>query len=438
MLYVDLFIILALTLMNGLLAMSEMAVVSSRRSRLDQWANQGNRGARRALRLVDDPGRFLSTVQIGITLVGIFAGAFSGVTLGTRLGTWLDTFPLFAPYGTSFGIALTVVLITYLSLIIGELIPKRIALSQPERIACLIAPPMRGLSALAAPVVWVLHISTETVFRLFRFSDRKESTVTEDEVKSLIAEGTQEGVFVLQEKEMIEGVLRLADRPVRVIMTPRPQIIWLDIQADKQTIGQICDTHRFSRLLVCDQSIDNPVGFIHTKDLLPIALCDHGLDLHACLKPLLFVPEFTPILTLLNQFKENKVHLATVVDEYGMTKGLITPTDVLEAIAGDLPEQGENSEPWIIQREDGSWLVDGMTPTDEVEAETGIPIGSSVKTLASFMLFHLGRIPEAGAFFEDENARFEIVDMDRNRIDKVLISPKAERREVPSTPSNDS
>lgn len=429
MVYFEVLVVLILTLMNGLLAMSELAIVSSRKSRLDQMANQGSRGARAALRLIADPGRFLSTVQIGITLVGIVAGAFGGATLGQRLGNWLNTIPWISAYGNSVGIGITVVVITYLSLIIGELVPKRIALTQPERISSFIARPMRGLSLVAAPAVWVLHVSTERVLRLLGLTGTRETTVTEDEVKSLIAEGTQAGIFVPQEKEMIEGVLRLADRSVRVIMTPRTKIVWVDVKSDRNTITDMVQSHRFSRLLVCDGNVDNPVGFIHTKNLLPEALRCEDVTLSDLVAPVLYVPDRTTILNLLNRFKKEKVHLAVVVDEHGTTEGLVTLTDVIETIAGDLPERGEDHGAQIVQRDDGSWLSDGTIPTDEVETITGITMGKNVEMLAGFVLNHLGRIPKAGVSFVHGNVRFEVVDMDGNRIDKVLIEiiPKSEK-----------
>jgi putative hemolysin len=421
MLFLEIPVVVLLTLINGLLAMSELALVSSRKSRLEHLANQGSRGARAALRLIDEPSRFLSTVQIGITSVGIIAGAFSGATLGQRLGAWLNTFPSISPYGNSIGIGITVVGITYLSLIIGELVPKRIALAQPERIASLVAGPMRGLSWAAAPAVWVLHISTESVLGFLGLTDTPETTVTEEEIKSLIAEGTQAGIFVPQEQAMIEGVLRLADRSVRVIMTPRTRIVWMDVNADRNAIVAMVQTHRFSRLLVCDRSVDHPVGFIHTKHLLPEALRCEDIPLSDLVMPLLCVPDRTTVLKVLNRFKKERVHLAVVVDEYGATEGLVTLTDVIEAIAGDLPERGEDHGPQIVRRGDGSWLADGTTPTDEVEAATGIDMGKDVGMLAGFVLRHLGKIPKAGESFLYGNARFEVVDMDANRIDKVLI-----------------
>jgi putative hemolysin len=421
MLFLEIPVVVFLILINGLLAMSELALVSSRKSRLEHLAGQGGRGARAALRLIEDPSRFLSTVQIGITLVGVIAGAFSGATLGQRLGAWLNTFPSISPYGNSVGIGITVVGITYLSLIIGELVPKRIALTQPERVATLVAGPMRGLSWAAAPAVWVLHLSTEGVLGFLGLTGTPETTVTEDEIKALIAEGTQAGIFVPQEQAMIEGVLRLADRSVRVIMTPRARIVWLDVNADRNAIVEMVQAHRFSRLLVCDRSVDHPVGFIHTKHLLPEALRCEDIPLSDLVMPILCVPDRKTVLNLLNRFKKEKVHLAVVVDEYGATEGLVTLTDVIEAIAGDLPERGEDNGPPIVRRNDGSWLADGAMPTDEVEAVTGIDLGKDVVMLAGFVLEHFGKIPKAGESFLHGNARFEVVDMDGNRIDKVLI-----------------
>jgi len=421
MLYLEALAIILLILINGLLAMSELAIVSSRKSRIQHLAEKGNRGAQTALRLIEDPGRFLSTVQIGITLVGIVAGALSGATLGHRLGTWLNSFASITPYGNSVGIGITVIFITYLSLVIGELVPKRVALNQPERLALLVALPMRALSSIAAPAVWALHVSTEGVLRLLGLSGAPDTTVTEDEVKSLIKEGTQAGIFVPQEQKMIEGVLRLADRSVRVIMTPRNRIVWIDVKAERSTLVEMIQSHRFSRILVCDGAVDHPVGFIHTKNLLPEALRCEEVSLSTLVRPLLYVPDRTTVLNLLNRFKKERVHLAVVFDEYGTMEGLVTLTDVIEAIAGDLPERGDEVGPQIVQRDDGSWLADGTLPTDEVKAVTGIVMGEKVEMLAAFVLEKLGRIPRAGASFSHGNARFEVVDMDDNRIDKVLI-----------------
>lgn len=421
MIYVELLAILLLVVLNGLLAMSELAVVSSRRSRLEQLAIRGDRGARAALALVDDPSRFLSTVQIGITLVGLIAGAFGGATLGHRLGSWLNGYDWIAPHGMSVGFGVTVVALTYLSVIAGELVPKRVALVHPEPVAAAVARPMRALSAIAAPVVWALHVSTEGVLKLAGLADSRGSTVTEDEVKSLIAEGTLAGIFVQQEKEMIDGVLGLADRTVRVIMTPRARIVWVDVNSAPGDIVSLVRDHRFSRLLVCDGSVDRPVGFIHTKNLLAEILKPTEIRVSELVTPLVCIPDRTTLLKLLGRFKKEKVHLAVVIDEYGATEGLVTLTDVIEAIAGDLPERGEAGDPGIIRRDDGSWLVDGAMPTDDVAAALAIDLGDEVQLLAGFVLEHMGRIPRAGESFRHGGVRFEVVDMDGRRIDKVLV-----------------
>ncbi|HSW35525.1 MAG TPA: hemolysin family protein, partial [Candidatus Limnocylindrales bacterium] len=267
----------------------------------------------------------------------------------------------------------------------------------------------------------VLHITTERVLRFLGLTGTRETTITEDEVKSLIAEGTQAGIFVPQEQEMIEGVLRLADRPVRVIMTPRTKIVWVDLKTDRKAIIDIVEKQRFSRLLVCDETVDHPVGFVHTKNLLPDALSCNDFNIATLMTPLICVSDRTPVLRLLNQFKKEKVYIAVVFDEYGTTEGLVTITDIIEAIAGDLPERDEDTGLRIVQRDDGSWLADGTIPTDEVETITGIDMGEDVEMLAGFVLDYLGQIPTAGASFTHGNARFEVIDMDGNRIDKVLI-----------------
>jgi putative hemolysin len=424
MLYLELLVLLILTLFNGLLAMSELSVVSSRKARIKHLAHLGDRNIRAVLRLKEDPNRFLSTVQIGITLVGIFAGAFSSATVAGRLGDWLDTFSTIYPHGDTVGIFITVAGITYLSLILGELVPKRIALANPERIAALVARPMIGLSHVAAPAVWILKISSEVLLSLLQLSTVRQSTVSEEEVKALIAEGTTTGIFAPQEREMIEGVLRSADRPVRLIMTPRTDIAWVDATASRQEIFETIAVKHFSRLLVCDGQVDRPIGVIHAKDILPVALRSEEVHLKALMMPALFVPEGISVLKLVELFKREKLRVAVVVDEHGSTEGLITLTDVLESIAGDLPDHGEKADPPIARREDGSWLVDGALAIDEFEAYTGLTglcKEEGLYTMAGFFMHHMERMPEAGMRFHHRNARFEVVDMDGRRIDKILV-----------------
>ncbi len=345
MLFLEILFVLLLILVNGLLAMSELAIVSSRRSRLEHMAGLGNSGARTALRLIDDPSRFLSTVQIGITLVGILAGAVSGATFADKLGDWFDTFPAVAPNGDTIAIGLVVVVITYISLIVGELVPKRIALANPERVASLVANRMNLLARLAAPAVWLLKVSTDTVLRFMNISAAHRETVTEDEVKSLIAEGTLAGIFAPEEREMIDGVLRLDDWHVRVIMTPRSEVVWVDAQADRETLVGVVETCRFSRVLVCNESIDHPVGFAHTKDMLPLALKSQPIDLQSLMVAALVVADDISVLELVDRFRLEGVHMAVVADDHGRTAGVVTLTDLLEAIAGEMPEDGEVVKP---------------------------------------------------------------------------------------------
>ncbi|HYD32159.1 MAG TPA: hemolysin family protein [Azospirillaceae bacterium] len=419
----ELLVILALILLNAFFAMSEMAVVSSRRARLQQMAEDGRRGARAALALTDDPSRFLSTVQVGITLVGVVAGAYGGATLSEPLAAWLAAFPSLEPLAPELAFASVVVAITYLSLIVGELVPKRVALNNAERIAVAVAGPMGILSRSAAPLVWLLGASTEAVLKLLRLPTTTDNMVTEEEVKTLIAEGTQTGVFEPVERQMIEGVLRLSDRTVRSIMTPRPDVQWLDpTDAPDQTRREIAES-AYSRYPVCRGDLDNFLGVVKAKDLLDQVLEGEALDLMASLTKPLVVHDGTPVLRLLDLLKQHSQHLAIVVDEYGTVEGIVTLTDILESIAGEMPEPGDG-EAAAVRREDGSWLVDGMTPIDEVEGLIGLKGlkgDRDFHTLAGFVLANIGHVPLASENFIWQGTRFEVVDMDGRRIDKVLI-----------------
>lgn len=424
MLYLEMLFVLVLTGINGLMAMSEMAVVSSRRARLDHMVRYGHKGARAALRIADEPSRFLSTVQIGITLVGILAGAFSGATIADKLGDRLDQYAFLSPYGDAIGIGVVVVCISFLSLTLGELVPKRAALANPEAIASMIARPMERLSQIARPVVWLLNMSTEIVLRLLRLPVTRDTAVTEEEIKSVIREGTKVGMFEPQEHEMIQGVLRLADRSVRMIMTPRIDVTWIDINADTETLLNAVRPSRHSRFLVCQNSIEHAVGVIHAKDLLPAAMRRETLDIRSFMVSPVFVPEHAPTFKILEEFKRTGVHMAVVVDEYGTTQGIVTLTDVLESIAGDLPELGEDAETPILRGDDGAWLCEGYLPIDEFEDRTGlrgIKGAGKYETIAGFVIHVLGHLPRTGEGFVYGNARFEVVDMDGRRIDKVRV-----------------
>jgi putative hemolysin len=429
MLAAEIAIIVLLTLMNGVFAMSELAVVSSRRARLQAMADAGNAGARTALRLMNDPSRFLSTVQIGITLVGVVAGAFGGATLGARFGARLDTMPLFGGYGEVIGYGTVVVAITYLTIVLGELIPKRIALKNPERMAALVARPMRGLSKAAAPFVWLLGATTDALLRLLGLHGAREATVTEEEVRSMISEGARTGVFAPEEKEMIDGVLRLADRTVRAIMTPRLDVVWLDPGRPVDALLEEIRSSTHSRYPVCRGSLDQIVGIADTRDLLADAVRGRPFDLAASAVKPLVVHDGTPVLKLLDLMKASGLHLAIVVDEYGSVEGVVSTTDILESIAGDLPEPGEAPEVAAVRREDGSWLVDGRMPVDEFEDTVGLrnlrDLGD-FHTVAGFVLYALGHVPATGEVFRHAGFRFEVVDMDARRIDRILVVPPPE------------
>lgn len=431
--YFEITVVLLLTVFNGVLAMSEMAIVSSRKARLESLARRASAGAREALELIADPSSFLSTVQIGITLVGIFAGAYSGATLAEPLGVRLDQFAWITPHGEQIAIVIVVVAITFVSLIVGELVPKRIALANPERTATLIARPMTLLSRVAGPAVWLLRISTDAILRLLGLSCVRQSTVTEDEVKSLIAEGTRAGTFVPQERAMIEGVLRLADRSVRAIMTQRSDLVWIDKSAEREAIVELIETTPRSEYLVCDRTIDSALGLMKARDLLRTALRGEVIDPSKLVSATLFVVDRTPVFKLIDLFRRQGVRVAVVVDEYGTTEGIVTATDILEGIAGTLPDREETDAPMFVQREDGSWLVDGLMPIDEFEAVCGLSDlrdEGDFETVAGFIIHRLGRLPSVGEIVERDDVVFEVVDLDGRRIDKVHVTAKSEGDEA--------
>lgn len=425
-------VIVFLFLLNGFFAMSELAVLSSRRARLEQLADEKVRGARTALRLLDDPTRFLSTVQAGITLIGVFTGAYSGATLADPLSR---LFGDIGSYAYPVALALVVVVITYLSLLIGELVPKRIAFNNPERIAAAVAPIMARLAIAGAPIVFLLRVSTDALVRMLRIPDRPQSTVTEEEVKLLIAEGARTGVFHAAERDMIDGVLRLADRSVRSVMTPRVEVMWIDLDDPPETIRREIAESGHSRYPAGRRGLDELAGIVHTKYLFDHMARTGRFDLAGSLRPPLIVHEATPVLRLLEMFRENPVHMAVVVDEYGGLEGIVTPADILTAIAGELPEDtADLEEAAAVRRDDGSWLMDGMLGIHEAERlleRKDMRGDEDFETLAGFVLARLARIPQIGDRFEWDGLRFEIVDMDGRRIDRVLVAP-AEAAQAPA------
>jgi putative hemolysin len=427
----EILLIVLLALANGVFAMSEIAVVSSRKARLQQWVNEGNAKARLALDLANAPNRFLSTVQIGITLVGILAGAFGGATIAEELAATLSQVPWLAPYRHAISLGVVVLSIAYLSLIIGELVPKQLALHNPERLATAVAAPMRLLSLIAAPAVWLLTVSAEAVLRVCNIRPAAEPPVTEGEIKLLMRQGAEAGVFAAMEHKMVQAVLRLGDQRLGALMTPRSELVWLDLADAPADIQQrIIDSASHSRLPVGRGSLDHVVGVVHTKDLLVQSLTVQRIDLRAAMQRPLFVPENMRALEVLELFKQLGIHMALVVDEYGSVQGLVTLTNILEAVVGDVPVAGEPVEPRAVQRADGSWLLDGLLPVDELKDLLNLgPLPGEeeglYQTLSGFVMTQLGRIPVATDHFEWGGFRFEVVDMDGHRVDKVLAIPLA-------------
>jgi putative hemolysin len=421
-------IIIGLIIANGFLAMAEIAIVSARKVRLQQRAEEGDAKAKIALELANSPSRFLSTIQIGITLVGILAGAFGGVTIAEQLAPKLNRIAWIAPHGGAVSLSIVVLGITYLSLIIGELVPKQIALHHAERISAAVAPSMRTLSWLAAPLVKLLSLSTQLVLRTFGVRPSEEVTVTEEEIKLMIEQGTQEGVFEPSEQEIVERVFRLGDRTANSLMTPRPDVVWLDPNEPPEEIQQKITADSHTHYPVAEGQIDHIIGLVNSKDLLSQNLSCQPIDLRSVLRPALFIPESMSALDMLERFKQKRTHVAFVIDEHGGFQGLVTTSDILEAIVGDIPMPDEAEEAEIIQREDGSWLVDGKVPADELKDllqtdELPFENENLYQTLGGLVMAFLGRIPKSGDHFEWGGFRFEVMDMDGHRVDKVLISP---------------
>src|SRR5215813_7787637 len=420
-----LFIILLLVA-NGIFAMSEMAIVSARRARLQHLA-EIDAGARAALELADAPDRFLSTIQIGITLIGILAGAFGGATISRQISAQLNRIPALAQYSEAISLVIVVVAITYLSLVVGELVPKRLALNNPEQIASRVARPMQFLLRLSSPVVRVLSASSAFLLRLLRIKPPAHPPVTEEEVKIMIDQGMQAGVFEEAEHDLVDNIFRLADQRIPQLMTPRPDVVWLDIDSPGEEIRQRIIDSPYSRMPVCRGALDNILGMVKAKDLLSRILSGEPLDLRASLRQPLYVPETRTGLQLLELFKGSTTHIAVVVDEHGAMEGLVTMNDVLEAMVGDMPAQPGQADSFAVQREDGSWLLDGRLPIADFKEIFSLDMlpreeAGYYHTLAGFIMTYLGRLPSPSDYFVWNRLRIEVVDMDRRRIDKVLVS----------------
>ncbi len=424
----EILIIIMLFVANGAFSMAEMAVVSSRKARLRQMAEEGDAGANIALELVNNPNQLLSAVQTGMTLMATLAGAFGGATIADELAIYLRNVPELVLYSSGIALALVVLVITFLNLVIGELVPKRIALSNPERIASLAASPLRTFSRVTHPLILLLSASTELVLRALGVRSYVEPGVTEEEIRILIDQGTTAGVIEEEEQDIVERVFSLGDRKVNSIMTPRGEIVWLDIDDSSEEIQRKITSEPYSIFPVCHKKLDNVLGVVQSKDLLSCNLADHQVNLKSSLLPPLFVPESMRALKVLEKFKQTGIHLAIVLDEYGSVQGIVALVDLLEALVGDIPHIDELGEPQIMRRNDGSWLVDGTMPVDDFkdtlnleklpDEEDGI-----YQTMGGFMMTHLEKVPSTGDNFEWGGYRFEVVDMDEHRVDKLLVIP---------------
>jgi len=421
-------IIIALVLVNGFFAASELALVSARKARLRAQAERGHRGARAALALLENPTRLLSTVQIGITLIGILTGVYSGAVFAADLAAVFERIPWLAAHAEQTAFVIVVVLVSYLSLVLGELVPKRIALAHAEALAATVAIPMLWVSKVAAPLVWLLQVSTDAVGRLLPLTSAPHASITEDEIRALIATGTKEGIFHLREHEMIEGVLRLADAPVESVMVQRRDIIWLDAKAPLEEIWVKARGSGHARFLLCDGELEQLIGVITLADLGE-ALRLGSTNLTPYTRLPLHVDASVSLLRLVDFFRESNVHLAVVTDEYGSIEGLATPADILKAIGGALADLGTRERVEAVRREDGSWLVDGQLAIHEVERlleRNDLAHADDYFTIGGFVLWHLGRLPVAGETLTWRDLRFEVADMDGPRIDKVILSRRPE------------
>lgn len=419
-------IVFVLIIVNGLFAMAEIAIVSARKARLQQAVMTGSGSARAALDLATSPNNFLSAVQIGITLIGILNGAIGEAALAAPVQELIDNVPALAPYSQTLALIVTVVVITYLSLVVGELVPKRLGLLNPERVAMLVAIPMRTLTRLTSPVVRILSASTDFVVRLLGINESETPAVTEEEIKLMFAEGTRAGIFEAAEENILKRTLRLGDRPVAAIMTPRTEITWIDLEDPPVVRRQLMADQPFGRYPVGRGSIEQLVGVVQMKDLMTQYLAGQEIDLEAVLQPLVYVPENIPALKLLEVFESSRTHLALVVDEYGGLQGLVTLDDVLQGIVGDMPLAGEEEAPGAVQRDDGSWLIDGLLPIDEFREIFGLESlpgeeEGDFQTVAGFVLSQLGHIPAVGESTTWSELVLEVMDMDGRRIDKILV-----------------
>ncbi|HYJ39107.1 MAG TPA: hemolysin family protein [Chitinophagaceae bacterium] len=426
----EIFILLFLIFLNALFVMSEIALVSARKIRLESLAEKGDENAKTALELSQNPEVFLSTAQIGITLIAILTGVYSGERFGVRLQPYIEQIWFLKPYALTVSITLVVIIVTLLSIIFGELIPKRIGLLQAERIARIVAKPMKLVSKIMHPIVWLLNIITNLFFRLFNINTKKDSSVTEDEIRAIISEGTEQGTIEEAEEEIIQRVFHLSDRSITSLMTYRKDIVWFDVNDNEEKIKEKIIQEPHSVYPICDGQMDNIKGFVSIKDLY---VADDFTLFKNLMRPALFVPDNVSAYQVLEKFKESKIHSCFIVDEYGSLLGMITLNDILEALVGDIPEQ-HFEDYAIVDRKDGSYLIDAQIPFYDFLSRFDKSNWINEKdqefnTLAGFMLHHLEHIPVTGEKFQWRGFTFEIIDMDAQRIDKVLVTVTQDEEE---------
>lgn len=423
--WIDVAIILALVALNGVFAMSELAIVSARKARLEAMARGGHRGAKAAIALAADPGKFLSTVQIGITLIGIVAGAYSGSSLGGPTAARLEALGLQHNTAENVGFAIVIGLTTYASLIVGELVPKQFALRKPEPIAGIVALPMTWLAVVTKPIVWVLDMSSVLIFKLLRLDRETEEHVTAEELHLIVAEASKSGVIEEHERSIISGVVRLADRPVREVMTPRTEVEWLDADLDADGIRAAMIDRPHARLLVAEGSVDGVIGVVESRDIAAALIEGRDVALRDLMRQAIVVPDQLDAMDTLGRLRAAELPMALVHDEYGHLEGIVTPADLLIAIAGEFASDADpDEEPNVVERDDGSLLVAGQMPADALAARLDIilPEDRDYATVAGLALAHFRRLPHEGESFVEQGWKFEVVDLDGRRIDKLLVS----------------
>ncbi|MBM3151590.1 MAG: HlyC/CorC family transporter [Chloroflexi bacterium] len=423
----EILVILLLIVLNAVLVLSETSMLSVRKARLQHKINEGHHRAKLALKLAESPNRFLSTIQIGITIIGILMGAISGATLAEYLAVLFQAIPVLAPFGETLALVIVVIIISFLSIILGELVPKRLAIHNAERLSTTIAGPMLFVSKLFTPFVWLLGKSTDLILGMFGVRSTAQSLVTEEELLVQLDQGTQAGIFQETEQDMVEGVFSLSDQRVNALMTPRNEIVWLDVNDTREQILRKVKESPFSRFPVGEDSLDHLVGVVRAKDLL-LAEIKKGDNLRQIARSPLYVPETAFGSRALEMFRESQRELMFVVDEFGVVQGILTLADILEEIVGEF-----EGEPQATQRQDGSWLLDGMLSNDDFKDLFNLrrlPDEEEYETLGGFILLHFGRIPHPADVFEWGGMRFEVVDMDGNRVDKALVTT------LPGRPAN--